>query len=422
MPNRLATLLLAGIVSLTLGSPLLLDAQQRVDPAAVVPPPPAWPTQTRAPEPAQPSKFTLETIASGLSHPWSLQFLPDGRYLVTERPGYIRIVNKDGWMSSPLTGLPAIRTAAERGLHDVALDPDFVRNRTIYFTYFAAPDGQPGGAYPAAEWQKWPASTEPQRERTRPGIERLASATISADFTRLENVKTILEGGDRRIAVRPDGTLLVTAASRAGGPDVAIDDLPQQVGVPYGKVLRVNRDGSVPKDNPFSGKAGAYPYLYAVGLRDPEGATISPQSGDLWTVEHGPMGGDELNRIRPGANLGFPTISYGRKYTGEQFTTKTAQDGLEQPIYWWVPSIGPSGLLFYTGSAFPQWKGNVFVGSMPGRHLVRLVLNAAGDRVVNEESLLADLKWRIRDVKQGPDGALYILTDEDNGRILRLRP
>jgi len=162
----------------------------------------------------------LGPIASGLNHPWALQFLPDGRYLVTERPGYIRIVNKDGWMSSPLTGLPAIRTAAERGLHDVALDPDFARNRTIYFTYFAPPDGQPGGAYPAADWQKWLASAEPQRERTRPGIERLASATISADFSKIENVKVILEGGDRRIAVRRDGTLLVTAASRAGGPDV----------------------------------------------------------------------------------------------------------------------------------------------------------------------------------------------------------
>jgi glucose/arabinose dehydrogenase len=325
-------------------------------------------------------------------------------------------------MSSPIAGLPAIRTAAERGLHDVALDADFARNRTIYFTYFAPPDGQPGGAYPAAEWQKWLTLPEPEREQKRPGIERLARATLSPDLTRIENVRTLMDGGDRRIAIARDGSLLVTAASRAGGPDVAIDDIPQNLAVPYGKVLRVNRDGSVPADNPFKGRAGANPYLYAVGLRDPEGATINPQTGDLWTVEHGPMGGDELNRVRAGANLGFPAISYGRRYTGDQFTTTTAQDGMEQPIYFWVPSIGPSGVLFYTGSAFPQWKGNVFVGSMPGRHLVRLVMNAAGDRVVNEEMLLTGEKWRIRDVKQGPDGMLYLLTDEDNGRILRLRP
>jgi aldose sugar dehydrogenase len=420
MHNRISAGLAAGLIAAALSAATI--AQQRIDPATIVPPPPAWPTQTRAPEPAQKSQFTLETIASGLNHPWALQFLPDGRYLITERPGTLRIVTRDGKKLQPIAGLPAIRTAAERGLHDVALDPDFRRNRVIYFTYFAPPDGQPGGPYPNADWQKWLASAEPGREQNRPGIERLARGMLSPEMTTLEDVKVLLEGGDRRIAVRRDGTLLVTAASRAGGPDVAIDDLPQRLEVPYGKVLRVNRDGSVPKDNPFRASTGANPYLYAVGLRDPEGATIHPATGDLWTVEHGPMGGDELNRIRAGANLGFPTISYGRRYTGDQFTTKTAQDGLQQPIYWWVPSIGPSGVLFYTGRAFPQWQGNVFVGSMPGRHLVRLVMNAAGDRVVNEESLLVDQKWRIRDVKQGPDGMLYVLTDEDDGRLLRLKP
>src|SRR5688500_2856564 len=268
MRTRIAAFLFTGaVVASALSVSLNVGAQQRVDPAAIVPPPAAWTTQTRAPEPAQKSRFTVETVASGLNHPWSLQFLPDGRYLIAERPGYIRIVNEDGWMSSPWAGLPAIRTAAERGLHDIALDPDFARNRTIYFTYFAPPEGQPAGAYPAAEWQKWLASSEPDREAKRPGIERLASATLSADFSRIENVKVILEGGDRRIAVARDGTLLVTAASRAGGPDVAIDDLPQQLAVPYGKVLRVNRDGSVPKDNPFSSRPGANPHLYAIGLR-----------------------------------------------------------------------------------------------------------------------------------------------------------
>lgn len=393
--------------------------------SAQAPPPaplptPAWPTQTRAPQPPRPSEFTVETIASGLWHPWAVQFLPDGRFLITERPGYIRIVDRNGWMSSPVAGMPAIRTVAAEGLHDLVLDPAFASNRTIYFSYFAPPDGQPGGPFQAAEWNKWLMLPEPAREQTRVGIERVARARLSADGTRLEDVKVILEGGNRRLRFLGDGTLLVTSASRAGGGDVAIDDLPQRLDVPYGKVLRVNSDGTIPKDNPFVGRSGARPELYAVGLRDPEGAAIHPATGRLWTVEHGPMGGDELNQVRPGANLGFPVISYGRKYTGEQFTTSTAQAGMEQPAYFWVPSIGPSGLLFYTGDLLPQWKGNVFVGSMPGRHLVRLVMD--GDRVTHEEKLLTDLGWRIRDVRQGPDGALYVLTDEDNGRLLRLVP
>ena len=397
----------------------IANAQARAT-APIPPPAPAFPNQTRAPQPAQPSQFNVETLASGLQHPWSLQFLPDGRFLISERPGYLRIVDRKGWMSSPIAGLPAVRVAAAEGLHDVVLDPDFARNRTIYFTYFAAPEGQAAGAYPGADFQKWLTMAEPEREAKRPGIERLARARLSDDGVRLEDVKTILDGGNRRVVVARDGTLLVTSATRAGGPAVAIDDLPQQVSGPYGKVLRVNKDGSIPKDNPFLGRQGALPSLYAVGLRDPEGATINPRTGDLWTVEHGPMGGDELNVVRPGANLGFPTISYGRKYTGEEFTTNTTQEGLQQPVYFWVPSIGPSGLLFYTGDLFPQWKGNLFVGAMPGRHLVRLVLD--GERVKEEESLLADLGQRIRDVRQGPDGALYVLTDEDNGRLLRLSP
>jgi glucose/arabinose dehydrogenase len=389
-------------------------------PPAAPQPTPAWPTQTDAPPPPRASQFQVETIASGLWHPWAIQFLPDGRFLVTERPGHIRIVDRNGWMSSPIAGMPAIRFVAAEGLHDLVLDPDFATNRLIYFSYFAPPDGQPGGAGQGPDWNRWLLLPEPEREAKRIGFERVARARLSNDGTRLEDVTVILEGGNRRLRFLRDGTLIVTSASRAGGGDVAIDDLPQRLDLPYGKVLRINTDGSIPKDNPFVGRQGTRPEIYAIGTRDPEGAFVHPATGDLWMVEHGPMGGDELNRVRAGANLGFPVISYGRKYTGDQFTTKTAQDGMQQPIYFWVPSIGPSGLLFYTGESFPDWKGNAFVGSMPGRHLVRLVFD--GERVAYEETLLADRGWRIRDVRQGPDGALYILTDEDNGRVLRLTP
>ena len=404
-------------IALLLALPVAAPRAQSAPPEVPLPTP-AFPNQTRAPQPPQPSAFSVETLASGLNHPWALQFLPDGRFLVTERPGYLRIVDRRGWMSSPLAGMPAVRVVAAEGLHDLALDPAFATNRLIYFSYFAPPDGQPGGTFPVADWNKWLLLPEPERESKRVGVERVARARLSEDGTRVEEVRVILEGGDRRLRFLPDGTLIVTSASRAGGGDVAIDDLPQRVENPYGKVLRVNRDGSIPKDNPFAGREGARPDVYAVGLRDPEGAAIHPGTGLLWTVEHGPMGGDELNEVRAGANLGFPTISYGRRYTGEPFTTRTAAEGLQQPAYFWVPSIGPSGLLFYTGDLLPQWKGNLFVGSMPGRHLVRLVLD--GNRVAYEEKLLAELGQRIRDVRQGPDGAVYVLTDEDNGRLLRL--
>ena len=410
--TRAALLLIAAVATTTL-------AAQNAPPP-VPQPTPAWPTQTDAPAPPRASNVNVETIASGLWHPWAVQFLPDGRFLITERPGHLRIVDQRGWMSSPIAGMPAVRYVAAEGLHDLALDPNFATNRLIYFSYFAPPDGQPGGAGNAQDWNRWLLLPEPEREAKRIGFERVARARLSPDGTRVEDVRVILEGGNRRLRFLRDGTLIVTSASRAGGGDVAIDDLPQRLDLPYGKVLRINTDGSIPKDNPFAGRQGARADIYAVGVRDPEGAFVHPTTNELWTVEHGPMGGDELNRVRAGANLGFPTISYGRKYTGDQFTTKTAQDGMEQPVYFWVPSIGPSGLLVYTGDRFPDWRGNVFVGSMPARHLVRLVMN--GDRVAYEEKLLADLGWRIRDVRQGPDGALYVVTDEAHGELWKIAP
>jgi aldose sugar dehydrogenase len=233
-------------------------------------------------------------------------------------------------------------------------------------------------------------------------------------------VRIILEGGDRRLVFGRDGTLFVTTSTPAGN-GVPIDNLPQELASFHGKVLRINKDGSIPPDNPFVNRAGARRDLFVIGLKDPEGAALHPTTGALWTVEHGPMGGDEINIARRGANLGYPVITYGVQYSGDKVGDGiTARNGMQQPVYFWAPSIGPSGMTFYTGDLFPQWKGNLFVGAMPGKHLVRLVLDR--ERVTAEEKLLADLDQRIRDVRQGPDGALYVLTDEDNGRILRIVP
>jgi glucose/arabinose dehydrogenase len=382
---------------------------------------PAFKNQTRAPQPAKPSQYAVETVASGLSHPWALAFLPGGRMLVTERQGRVRIVDQKGQISDPLTGLPDIRAVAGEGLHDIVLDPQFARNRFVYFTYYAPPKGESGGPFQTQLFQQWLMKPVDERAKTSVGQERVARARLSADEKSLEDVKVILEGADRRLAFAPDGTLFVTASTPAGGGNVPIDDLPQRLNGPFGKVLRINSDGTIPKDNPFVRRSGARPDVYTYGLRDPEGAAINPATGQLWTAEHGVKGGDEINIARPGANNGFPIIAYGTKYSGEKIGDGLTQKaGMEQPVYYWDPDIGPSGMLFYTGSLFPDWKGNLFVGALPGKHLARLVLD--GNTVAAEEQLLVDLGKRIRDVRQGPDGALYILTDDDNGQVLRIVP
>lgn len=387
-------------------------------PAADYTPTPAFPNQTRAPAPATPSKFEVQVLASGLVQPWSLAFLPDGRMLVTERPGRLRIVSPDGVQSEPIEGLPPIKTIAAEGLHDVVLDPQFARNRTLYFTYYAPlPNDKPPTVEAWIEWLRLPAG---EHEKRPFGYERVARARLSTDGKRLEDVKVILEGGNRRLVFARDGTLLVAASPPAGG-GIPVDAEPQRLENTYGKVLRIRPDGSIPRDNPFAGRTGVRPEIYAYGLRDVEGAALHPRTGDLWTVEHGPRGGDELNIVRAGRNYGFPIVSYGREYSGDLINGgKTAQDGLEQPVYFWTPSIAPSGLLFYTGDLFPEWKGSVFVGAMAGKRLIRLQLE--GGRVVAEEPLLVERGKRIRDVRQGPDGALYVLTAEAAGELLKLTP
>ncbi|MGX7897031.1 PQQ-dependent sugar dehydrogenase [Tsuneonella sp. HG222] len=384
-------------------------------------PKPQFAGQTRAPA-AKRTNVRLETLAD-LDTAWSIAFLPDGKMLVTERPGRMRIIDRDGRMGAPIAGLPPIKVIANTGLYDVALDPGFKHNRRLYFGYFAPAKGEaPTVETDRARWTAWMHLSQPERDRQSIGMQRIASARLSKDGTRLEDVKVIAQqaGLDGRIAVGRDGKVYITAGTIAAG-DMEVDDLPQRLNYTYGKVLRINRDGTIPRDNPFVGRKGAVPAIYAYGLRDPQGAAINPVTGDLWTVEHGPRGGDELNIIRSGRNYGFPTVSYGRNYSGTFINGgATVLKGTEQPVYFWTPSIAPSGMHFYNGTLFPEWRGNLFVGAMAGKRLMRLVLD--GNRVVGEEQMLTDLCEPIRDIEEGPDGALYLLTKGPKSKLLRLTP
>jgi glucose/arabinose dehydrogenase len=364
---------------------------------------PQWLGQTRAAVPAKGELFTVETFATGVNG-LAFRFLPDGRIIVAERDGRLRIVGADGKLSEPLDGMPPNMYRQGQTLYSVQPDRNFASTRTIYFTYAVLPEG-----------------ADPAKQRT-PAHVHVGSARISADDKRLEGVKDLLdaEGTGGRVIQAHDGTLLVTTTVPAGLGINSQDWMqPQQLDSLMGKVLRINADGSVPKDNPFVGRAGARPEIYALGFRDDQGLAIHPRTGRLWTSEHGPRGGDEINEIDKGKNYGFPVIGYGRDYTGKPINgDKTTQAGMEQPVYFWTPDIAPAGIAFYTGRMFPAWDGNLFVSALAGKHLARLVLD--GNRVVAEERLLADQDARIRAVGEGPDGALYVMTDGMGGKILRL--
>jgi len=397
-------------------------------------PKPAFPGQTRAPAPAKPSQVTVETVAGGLTGAWSLAFLPDGNFLVTQNVGTMRIVRPDGVVSGPLAGVPPVKVVAAQGLHDVVLDPDFARNRILYFTYFAPPKGEAPAIWPIEFFYErvWTKSLA-ERRTMQIGAERVARARLSKDNMSLEDVEVLAEGSERCIVLAPDGTLLVTGADRfrfydsdLDGVDHDFTDNPDIRRNFSGRVIRINRDGSIPRDNPWLGRATVLPETFAHGFKDSEGGAIHPQTGELWAIDHGPQGGDEVNIVRAGKDYGWPDVSYGRQYDARQKdgrknvavgNGKTSMPGVEEPIYFWVPSIAPSGMMFYTGSVFPEWKGNLFIGAMAGQHLVRLVLN--GERVVTEEKLLTDLKQRIREVRQGPDGAIYIFA---GASLMRLTP
>jgi aldose sugar dehydrogenase len=402
--------------------------------AASPEPKPAFPGQTDAAAPARPSPaFKTETVVSGLTGAWALAFLPDGRFLITAG-GQMRIARPDGMVAAPLKGLPLIKQIGAEGLHDVVLDPDFATNRTLYFAYFSPLKGEPGGSFPLAELYEnvWSVPLA-QRRVMKIGIERVARARLSADDQSLEEVDVIAEGSERRIALARDGTLFAIGSDRFWRYESKLDGMEHDFTAEpdirrnfSGRVLRVNKDGSIPKDNPWLSRATVDALTFAHGLKDPEGAAIHPVTGELWVVDHGPQGGDEINIIRAGKDYGWPDVSYGRQYDARQAdgrknvkvgNGKTSIPGVEEPIYYWVPSIAPSGMAFYTANLIPEWKGNLFVGAMAGQALVRLVLS--GDRVVAEERLLTDLKRRIREVRQGPDGALYIFAGD---ALLRITP
>jgi aldose sugar dehydrogenase len=404
--------------------------------AQTVKPKPAFAGQTDAPPPSKPSPpFTVETVTARLSGPWSLAFLPDGNFLVTESAGTMRIVRPDGVVSAPIAGVPGVKVVAAQGLHDVLLDPDFARNRLLYFCYFAPPRGEAPAIWPNEFFYEhvWTKSLA-ERRTMAIGTERVARARLSEDNTRLQDVEVLIDGGvERRIVLAPDGTLFIVGADRFRFYDSDLDgvehdftDNPDIRRNFSGRAIRINRDGSIPKDNPWLRRATVSPETFAHGLRDPEGAAINPATGELWVVDHGPQGGDEINIVRAGKDYGWPDVSYGQQYDTRQTSGRknvpvgngaTSMKGVEEPIYFWHPDIGPSGMLFYTGNLFPEWKGNLFVGALPSQYLARLVLN--GERVVAEEKLLTDLKQRVRDVRQGPDGAIYVLA---GGGLLRLTP
>jgi glucose/arabinose dehydrogenase len=358
-------------------------------------PTPAFEGQTRALRVSGKQPFNVEVVATGLDHPFALAFLPSGRMLVTIRPGGMRTVDKDGHVSEPLVGVPTLKEPPRLGgMQDVILDSHFDKNRTIYFSYIAA------GA----------AANEM--------IGSIASAKLAKDEKSIDNVKVLREGKmmPRRIVQARDGTLFVLAAEVAsGGPN------PQSLQSLMGKVLRINTDGTIPKDNPYLNVANADPALFAIGFRDQQGAALHPQTGELWAVENEPRGGDELNIIRGGKNYGFPIISYGRENNGTLINGgKTSEEGMEQPSYFWTPSVALSGMIFYTGNKLPGWKNSIFSGGLSGLQLVRL--ETKGDRVIAEEKLLRERCRRLRDVRQGPDGLIYVITDEANGEILRIGP
>lgn len=399
----LAGICLAGFVA-TAGA---LAAQQRgpVDPRPANDPAqkPAFPGQTDAPAAPSQVAFEVVTVAGGLVNPWSLAFLPGGKMLVTERPGRLRVVSSDGTLSPPVAGLPEVVAQGQGGLLEVALDPAYEKNTTIYWCYSQPRDG--GANNTAVARGTFVDGAAPRVEQVKVIYEQAPSLASRLHF------------GCRLVFAR-DGSLLIAQGDRSITEGRMQS---QQMDSLIGKIARIHSDGSIPKDNPFVGKSGVRPEIYSVGHRNIQAAALNPATGELWEVEHGTRGGDELNVVRPGKDYGWPTIAYGIEYRGGPITGGIQQQaGMEQPIYYWDPIIGPSGMAFYTGSLFPAWKGDLFIGGHGTSDLVRLEL--AGEKITGEERLLTDRKARIRDVRQGPDGAIYLLTDSANGELLKLVP
>jgi len=339
--------------------------------------------------------FRVATVVEGLEHPWGMAFLPDGSILVTERPGRLRLVRNGALEPEPIAGVPEVWARGQGGLLDVALHPDFERNRLVYLSY-----SKPG----------------PNGATTAVARGRLVDG-------RLEDVEDIFVADawtnrgqhfGSRLVFDGKGHLFISVGDRGVMQEA------QNPSNHQGTIIRLHDDGRVPADNPFVGREGFRPEIYAYGIRSPQGLALHPETGELWETEHGPRGGDEINLILPGRNYGWPTITYGINYNGEKISDHTHMEGMEQPLHYWVPSIATSGLAFYTGDKFPGWKGDAFVGGLAGQQLVRLRFD--GTRRVAIEVLLTELKRRIRDVRNGPDGYIYLLVDEPSAPMLRLEP
>jgi glucose/arabinose dehydrogenase len=407
---RFSLALAASVIAL--GLPALAAApafaQVETKPPEVPTEKPAFPGQTRAPTVKTQTAYELTTLATGLNHPWGMAISPRGSILVTERAGRMRVISPDGKLSDPISGVPEVVASpgggpgsSQGGLFDVVFSPGFATDRTIFFSYFA----------------KTPAD----------GLLRLtvARAKLSPDNKALSELKVIFAaepGYDKqlniggRLAFARDKTLFISVGDR-----FQLMDKAQSLDNDLGKIVRINADGSIPKDNPFVGKAGARPEIWSYGVRNTEGLTLNPADGRIWEVEHGPRGGDEINRPDAAKNYGWPVITYGEDYNGKPIKEGiTAQAGLEQPLYYWDPVIAPSGLVAYSGKMFPEWKGNLLIGSLKQMHVARVVLN--GTKVVGEERLFPEIGARIRDVVEGPDGALYLSTDEEAGKVIKVTP
>lgn len=361
---------------------------------------PAFPGQTRACESESNVAFELVELVTGLVHPWAVEPLPNGDLLVTERPGRMRIVSANGRVGEPLAGIPEVYAAGQGGLLDVALDPDFENNRTIFWSYSEPRDGRNGTS--------------------------VARGVLSREDNRVNDVEVIFRAQPgyensmhygSRLAFDGEGSLFITLGERS---DKSMRMHSQQLDSHLGTIVRINPDGSVPDDNPFIGTSDAQPEIWTLGHRNVQAAAIDGE-GNLWIIEHGPRGGDELNLIEKGKNYGWPLVAYGEEYSGASIdTAATKRPGYQQPVYYWDPVIAPSGAEFYTGHAFPEWQGDLFVGGLVTRSVVRLELE--NQRVVGEEHLLAERGRRIRDVKQGPDAALYVVTDHDDGELWKIQP
>jgi glucose/arabinose dehydrogenase len=378
---------------------------------------PAFAGQTRACAAKSNVAFDVTVLAKGLDRPWAVEPLPNGDFLVTEKPGRMRIILAKGEVGEPIGGLlpvgqggvsgvsgqgglPPITARGQGGLLDVALSPNFEKDRTIYWSFSEQREGGSGTS--------------------------VARGVLTEDRRNLEQVRVIFRAMPTynnglhfgsRLAFGQDGKLYVTFGDRFD--KATMRPLAQQLSSHNGKIIRINPDGSVPEDNPFVKQQGAMPEIWTLGHRNLQSATFDDQ-GRLWTVEHGAKGGDELNLIEKGKNYGWAVITYGEEYSGEPISGATQREGFEQPVYYWDPVIAPSGMQFYTGSAFPEWRGNIFVGGLASQRLVRLVIE--NNRVTGEEHLLNDRGKRIRDVRQGPDGALYVVTDESNGELWKIAP